>query len=151
DAIDQVTGSKSAYGKNLAPAGTRAIGLAPTRLGGGRPAYPLQIFRRPLRTQTCGPERSRPAGPPRARCPVNGSGGHPKIGAPSGSLAKLLKAVADDQKAVEELYLSTICRLPSADEMKRSLAYVAKAADRSAGFEDVLWSLINLREFVFNH
>jgi hypothetical protein len=52
---------------------------------------------------------------------------------------------------VEELYLGTICRMPTADEKARSLEYVTKAASRRAGFEDVLWSLINLREFVFNH
>lgn len=151
DAIDQVTGTRSAYGKNLAPAGTRAIGLAPTRLGNAGPAYALSIFGRPLRTQTCDCERSGDAGLPQAMYLINDSDVNTKIAAPDGRLVKLLPKISDDKKLVEELYLGAVCRYPSDEELKRSLDYVAKASDRSAGFEDLLWSLINLREFVFNH
>jgi hypothetical protein len=151
DAIDQVTGTTTNYGKNLAPANTRAIGLAPSRLGTTGSGYALQIFGRPLRTQTCDCERSGDAGLPQAMYLINDADINSKIGAADGRLAQLLAKVADNQQVIEELYLGTICRPPTEAERQRSLAYVAKAANRNAGFEDVLWSLINLREFVFNH
>lgn len=151
DAIDQVTGSRSSFSKNLAPAGTRAIGLAPTRLGNAGSAYALQIFGRPLRTQTCDCERSGDAGLPQAMYLINDTDINSKIGASDGRLAQLVKKVADNRQVVGELYLSTICRPPTEEEMQKALAYVDKAGERNAGFEDLLWSLINLREFVFNH
>ncbi|HXG09171.1 MAG TPA: hypothetical protein VNK04_05220, partial [Gemmataceae bacterium] len=136
---------------NIAPPGTRAIGLAPTRLGVQGPAYALAIFGRPLRTQTCDCERSADAGLPQAMYLINDIDVNAKISAPAGRLAKLLKEVPDNERLVEELYLSTVSRYPNMEEKARALEYVARAADRRAGFEDVLWSLINLREFVFNH
>jgi hypothetical protein len=151
DAVNQATGSEERYGPNLAPAGTRAIGLAPTRVGNRGPGYALAIFGRPLRTQTCDCERSADVGLPQAMYLINDADVNGKIGAPSGRLAKLLGQVTDDKQLVEELYLSTVSRYPTAEEMDKALAHVARAADRRAGFEDVLWSLMNLREFVFNH
>jgi hypothetical protein len=151
DAINQATGSEERYSQNIAPAGTRAIALAPTRLGVNGPAYALQIFGRPLRTQTCDCERSQDAGLPQAMYLINDSDVNAKIGAANGRLARQLKQVTDDKKMVEDLYLSTVSRYPTVEELQRALVYVAKAGDRKAGFEDVLWSLINLREFVFNH
>ena len=151
DAINQVTGSQERYNPNIAPPGTRAIGLAPTRLGVQGPAYALAIFGRPLRTQTCDCERSADAGLPQAMYLINDMDVNAKISAPAGRLAKLLKEIPDDGTLVEELYLSTVSRDPNLEEKARALEYVARAANRKAGFEDVLWSLINLREFVFNH
>jgi hypothetical protein len=152
DAINHATGGQERYGANIAPPGTRAIGLAPTRLNNNNgPAYALAIFGRPLRTQTCDCERSGDAGLPQAMYLINDTDVNAKISAPGGRLAKLLQEIADDQPLLEELYLGTLCRFPTEDERKKSLDHVARAADRKAGFEDVLWSLLNVREFVFNH
>ncbi len=154
DAINHATGAQERYGAAIAPQGTRAIGLAPSRLPNpnvNTPAYALGIFGRPLRTQTCDCERSGDAGLPQAMYLINDTDVNTKISAPAGRLAKLLNQVADNQTLVEELYLGVLSRYPTDEEMKKSLAYVAQAADRKAGFEDVLWSLINVREFVFNH
>src|SRR5262249_30703722 len=70
DAINQATGGEDKYNPNFAPAGTRAIGLAPSRLNSG-PVYALTIFGRPLRTQTCDCERSADAGLPQAMYLIN--------------------------------------------------------------------------------
>src|SRR5262249_49802775 len=149
--LDQATGATERYNPNFAPAGTRAIALAPTRLGNQGPGYALSIFGRPLRSQTCDCERSADAGLPQAMYLLNDVDVNGKISAPKGRLALLLGQIADNEKLVEELYLSTVSRYPTADEKQRALDHVAKAADRKAGFEDLLWSLLNLREFVFNH
>jgi hypothetical protein len=151
DAIDQATGNQPNFPKNMAPAGTRAIGLAPSRLNNAGIGYALAIFGRPLRTQTCDCERSGDAGLPQAMYLMNDTEVNNKISNPKGRLAKLLKDISDDGQLVEELYLGTVSRFPTDPERKKALDYVAKAGDRKAGFEDVLWSLINLREFVFNH
>ncbi len=152
DAIDQATGAIQRYNPNLAPAGTKAIGLAPTRLGVNQgPGYALSIFGRPLRSQTCDCERSADAGLPQAMYLLNDTEVNGKISAPKGRLALLLGRMSDNDQLVEELYLSTVSRHPTAEEKQKALDHVAKAADRKAGFEDVLWSLLNLREFVFNH
>jgi hypothetical protein len=152
DAINQTTGAVERYGNNFAPSGTRAIGLAPSRVGTNQGSgYALAIFGRPLRTQTCDCERSQDAGLPQALYLVNDVDVNTKIAAKNGRLASLLAEISDDQMLVQELYLTAATRYPTEKEVESALNYVAGSRDRKAGFEDVLWSLINLREFVFNH
>jgi hypothetical protein len=154
DAVNHTTGAEEKYRQGpsaTAPNGTRAIGLAPSRLANENVAYSLAIFGRPLRTQTCDCERSADAGLPQALYLMNDVDVNTKISAKDGRLARLLDEVSDDKQLVDELYLSAVTRYPTADETEKALDYVARAADRKAGFEDVLWSLVNLREFVFNH
>jgi hypothetical protein len=151
DAINQVTGTTDRYSPNDAPAGTRAIGLAPSRLRGNGPEYALSIFGRPLRTQTCDCERSGETGLAQALYLLNDIELNAKIGDAKGRLAKLVKQVDDDKQLIEELYLGTLARRPSEDELHKSLEFVAAAQNRTAGMQDVLWSLLNLREFIFVH
>jgi hypothetical protein len=151
DAINQVNGATDRYSPNDAPAGTRAIGLAPSRLRGNGPEYALSIFGRPLRTQTCDCERSGETGLAQALYLLNDTELNSKIGDQKGRLAELVDEVADDKQLIEELYLSTLSRHPREDEMQKSLEFVAAAQDRTAGMQDVLWSLLNVREFVFVH
>ena len=152
DAINQTTGTEEKFGNTFAPAGTRAIGLAPSRVNNNQgPGYALAIFGRPLRTQTCDCERSADAGLPQALYLMNDVDVNTKISAKEGRLAKLLDEISDDKQLVGELYLSAVARYPSATETDKALDHVARSSDRKAGFEDVMWSLVNLREFVFNH
>jgi hypothetical protein len=41
--------------------------------------------------------------------------------------------------------------LPAETEMEQSLAFRAECETRDAWLEDVLWTLLNTREFLFNH
>ena len=151
DAINQVTGGSDSFGDSNAPDGTRAIGLAPSRLRGGGPEYALSIFGRPLRTQTCDCERSPETGLAQAMYLLNDSDVNTKIAAPQGRLSGLVKQIKDDAKLIDELYLSTVSRFPSEEERRQAIDFVAQSDSRQAGMQDVLWSLLNLREFVFNH
>jgi hypothetical protein len=66
-------------------------------------------------------------------------------------IAELLKtypARANDQ-AITDLYFSFLNRGPSEEELKIARAAVAK--NRTTGFEDLAWALINNPEFIFNH
>jgi len=51
---------------------------------------------------------------------------------------------------IEELYLTTLARLPSEKEKAACLATFAET-DRRTAAEDVLWTLLNTKEFLFNH
>ncbi len=55
-----------------------------------------------------------------------------------------------ERRVIEELYLVTLSRLPTADEMQRSLKFIAASASQAEGYQDVLWSLLNQQEFVIN-
>ncbi len=151
DAINQITGGSDAYSRANAPPNTRAIGLAPSRLRGGGPEYVLGIFGRPLRTQLCDCERSGETGLAQAMYLLNDVELNAKIGDSKGRLAKLLKKTARDDDLVEELYLSALSRFPRPDEAKKAVAFIAAAQQRETGAQDLLWSLLNLREFIFVH
>jgi len=59
------------------------------------------------------------------------------------------KATAD--QAVEVLYLAAFARLPTASERQTAQDYVNRQADRRRALEDLMWVLLNTREFLFNH
>lgn len=54
-------------------------------------------------------------------------------------------------KMVEEAYLRTFSRLPSKDELASAEKYIADSADQSSGVRDLVWALINSKEFLVNH
>jgi hypothetical protein len=62
-------------------------------------------------------------------------------------LAGLLAREEKDEKAIEEIYLRTLIRRPSASELKKCLAYIQKVGKRGEAYEDLLWALINSTEF----
>ena len=74
-----------------------------------------------------------------------------KIASDTGRVARLVKGKAPPEKAVEELYLAALARYPSAEEQARALAHVAKHKEPRRGLEDLLWALVNSKEFMFNH
>jgi uncharacterized protein YukE len=54
-----------------------------------------------------------------------------------------------NQQIVEELFLSTLSRFPSSDEIAKSVKHIEKYRDQ--GVEDLQWALINKLEFVVNY
>jgi hypothetical protein len=50
---------------------------------------------------------------------------------------------------IEELFLATLSRRPKTDEVDVAKRVVAK--DRTTGFEDIQWALLNTTEFLVNH
>jgi len=57
----------------------------------------------------------------------------------------------DATKLVEEAYLRTLSRKPTAIELERSQKAIAIAENPLNGISDVLWALINSKEFILNH
>ena len=63
-------------------------------------------------------------------------------------LARLLYQNPSDVHAVRALYRLVLVRDPSAAEREAAVAHVDGAAGRAAGFEDLMWALLNSAEFV---
>lgn len=71
-----------------------------------------------------------------------------KIALKDGWVAKLAdNKDLDDRQRMEELFLRSLARLPSADELKAGLEHLKASKTMKVGLEDVLWSLVNIREF----
>jgi len=64
-------------------------------------------------------------------------------------VANLLKTSKPESEMIEELFLSSLSRRPTADEVEVAKRLIAK--DRKTGLEIVQWSLLNSAEFLVNH
>ena len=145
DAISTVTAVQENF--SGLPKGTRAIQLPDESVG----SYFLDIFGRPTRETPCECERPREANLAQALHLLNSGDVQNKIASGNGRIALLLKAKKKDAEIVEELYLLAFGRLPRVEEQRNVLTYVAGERDRKAAFEDVLWAILNTKEFLFNH
>jgi hypothetical protein len=145
DALDFATGTREKY-QGL-PLGTRAIQLPDTRVR----SYLMDVFGRPPRQITCECERTAQPNIAQALHLLNGDFLNKKIDAPTGRIATLLKAKTSPPAIVEELYLCTLSRPPSAEEAERATRWLEEAPSVKEGAADLLWVLLNSREYLFNH
>ncbi|QDU58845.1 DUF1549 domain-containing protein [Aeoliella mucimassa] len=65
------------------------------------------------------------------------------------SLGKLLRDEEDDELVTSELFLRTLCREPTTEELAQVSAYQQSVGDRTETYEDLLWSLINSTEYAY--
>jgi len=63
-------------------------------------------------------------------------------------LARLLESGAADDQVLDELFLATLARRPTAGEI--TAARPLLVLDRKTGFEDIQWALLNSAEFLLN-
>jgi hypothetical protein len=69
-----------------------------------------------------------------------------------GNLTDRLAHLGDNRAVAEELYLSVLTRLPSAEETKEVADYLAgRRADRPVALRELAWALLSSSEFRFNH
>ena len=57
----------------------------------------------------------------------------------------------DVTKIVEEAYLRTVSRFPSDTERELAAGYLSDSPDTLSGIKDLMWALINTKEFMVNH
>jgi Protein of unknown function (DUF1553)/Protein of unknown function (DUF1549) len=71
---------------------------------------------------------------------------------PGSRLEKLLKATPpkSNREIVAELFLATVSRPPTPAEEKMAIGLLEKG-DREQGAEDLLWSLLNRMDFIFDY
>jgi hypothetical protein len=69
-----------------------------------------------------------------------------------GRASRLAKSTLTPTQVLEELYLACYSRLPTSEELAiAGKALDVELANRQSAIEDILWSLLNSAEFVFNH
>ena len=129
------------------PYKTRAINLADNRVQSGF----LDVFGRSSRLQVY--ERSQETSMSQALAMMNGPTLNNKISDPNGRIAKLIARLGDrsDKAILDEMYLSSLARFPTDKERKEAAAYIAKAPTPKEGYEDLMWVMLNTKEFLFNH
>lgn len=73
------------------------------------------------------------------------------IANPEGAVGRLMKENKTSAEIVAELYLRTVSRPPSEAESADAVALLDQAPAKQAAAEDLLWTLLNSKEFLFNH
>lgn len=67
------------------------------------------------------------------------------------ALQKLAPARATTGQVIENLYLATLSRRPTRDEIDKVTRFLAAQPDRNQGYADLMWVLLNSGEFLHNH
>lgn len=111
----------------------------------------LEVFGKPERLLTCECERSEETTLAQAFQLINGEVVRECLGARENRVGWLLQSGKKDNEILEELYLATLSRLPKVAEASQAGEYVAVAQDRRQAWEDVMWALINSKEFLLRH
>jgi hypothetical protein len=149
DAVCQVTDTPSAF-PNLPQdrhAPRRAIMLPDESF----PSYFLDVFGRPQRISACECERVSEANLAQVLHLLNSNEVQNKLARSGGRADRLVKEPRSDEEKIEELYLWAYARKPTERQMKVSLEYIAEQGkNKKAAYEDLLWALINTKEFIFN-
>jgi hypothetical protein len=148
DVLNSALGTTEDVGSD-APPGSRAIDVGTNFVRSAPLGQMFRLFGRPIRSAACDCERPRDAAVNQTLFLMVDPIILRKIA--TGRLKGLLASKLTDAEVVEELFLATLSRLPEAAESKAALEAVGRAADRKAGFADVLWALVNTREFILNH
>lgn len=145
DAVGQVTGAPVKLPS--LPPGARAVEVA----GGPSGVYFLDVFGRPPRDSVCTCERRNEPTLAQTLHLINGDTIDRAIRSSEGRLDRLLAEEAANDAIIDELYLAAFARAPSDEERAQLAAIIEGAEDRRSVLEDVFWSVLNSKEFVFNH
>ncbi|MCO6459185.1 MAG: DUF1549 domain-containing protein [Pirellulaceae bacterium] len=162
DAVIQATASDDKLAKWAADPGQRAIGHASLA---GASRYAMQVFGKPERTTTCDCERSSEPTLLQSVYLLNdqdtlnliSSGGWATEAArrltPAARKGREPAEVPDEttNAVIREAYLRTISRPPADEELAACRGHLAAAATVQDGLRDLLWALLNTKEFVVNH
>lgn len=147
DGFHRVTNTSQNFGS--LPPGTKAVQLPDATIG----PYFLKVFGQPQADTACECERSQEANLAQSLHLLNSSEVQDKIANGAGRAAVMAndKARPHEDK-IKELYRWVYSREPNGDELKIAMAHIAKhEANPKIAYEDILWALINTKEFLFNH
>lgn len=145
DAVDQACGAKSNFGNMSSD--SRAVDLPHEGFG----SYFLDAFDRPRRATVCECERSTSATLSQVLLLANSDEVENKIADGRGRIQKMFDQKRSTPSMIEEIYLASLSRYPKPAEIFSMENHITKSPDARRGVEDVLWSLLNSREFLFNH
>jgi hypothetical protein len=155
DAVDEATRSDSKF-EGL-PAGTRAVQLPDNSFNAS--SYFLAVFGRPDSSSSCECERSQDASLAQSLHLLNSKDVQDKLTSTNGCAAVLAQDTQrEDAIKIRELYNTVYSREPEAKELELALNYLGKKPqaqegkaepkpDKQQGYEDIIWALINTKEF----
>jgi hypothetical protein len=151
DAVSRVTGSSLRF--RGAPPGTRAgqlpgVGPPQRRKGLSEGERFLAVFGKPVRSLSCECERSDDTTLAQAFQLITGPVLNRMLSEPRNRIGRLLAAGRSPSEIIDELYLAALCRPPSARERGKTTALLARAKDKRLALEDVMWGLVNAKEFL---
>jgi len=157
DSVNYVTKSEGKF--DGLPAGTRAIQLPDNSFNTS--SYFLQVFGRPDSSTSCECERSQDASLAQSLHLLNAKDLQDKLASDKGRAADLAASAQSDDEKIRELYYVAYSREPEAKELATAKAHIEKLikgktekellAGKRQGYEDIIWALINTKEFLFNH
>jgi hypothetical protein len=145
DALAQATDVVNRYPNRAA--GTRAIEVSDPATA----STILDTFGRCPRTDGCASTATPPLSLRQSLLLIGGDVIESKVLNLNGYLANLLALQPEPDEIVENLYLRTLCRLPSTEELSHWSSELKLAATLREAAEDLFWALLNSREFMFNH
>jgi hypothetical protein len=157
DSVNAVTKAENTFAG--LPAGTHAVQLPDNSFNAS--SYFLSVFGRPDMASSCECERSQDASLAQSLHLLNAKDIQEKLSRDSGRAAALGEdSTRSDEEKLRDLYLLAYSREPNAREVDTGQSHVTKrvaaqpdkesAAKRQA-YEDIIWAVINTKEFLFNH
>ncbi|MEC9111938.1 MAG: DUF1549 domain-containing protein [Verrucomicrobiota bacterium] len=160
DSIDRMTGSPTSFAGQLP--GTRAVALPDDSYNSS--SYFLTVFGRPEMDSACECERAQGASLAQTLHLLNSKNIQDKLSGAGGNAQKLTsqKERVNEDK-ITELYKLAFSRNPKDDEMKTAIGYIKKKTEQiendankkedsiKMAYEDLVWALLNTKEFLFNH
>jgi hypothetical protein len=144
DCVSQVTETPNKF-PGL-PRGARAVQIA----DGNTANYFLTTFGRATRTTVCSCEVKIDPNLSQALHLLNGTTVQKKI-EEGGVVKSLLKEKQTPEQIIENLFLRCLSRPPTEQELGKLKEFLKNCTEPEPMLEDVFWSLLNAKEFVFNH
>ena len=135
--------------KDTYPMGFRALQLPDSNIA----SYFLKSFGRADRISTCECERTNEPSMAQALHIANGDTLNEKLSTQGNRVDQLLNSKEPNEKVVEDAYLIALARKPTAAEKTKVTELLATASptDRRTTLEDIFWSLMSSKEFLFQH
>lgn len=159
DSVDQLCGSTTSFA-NL-PLGTRAVALPDNSYNASSPF--LKVFGRPEGASVCECERVQSSSLAQSLHLMNSSDVKKKLTANNGRADLLSRDGRSEEDGINEIYLNAFSRLPTDEEFSIARDHLLKPRTNSAGnpldertakrqgYEDLIWAIMNTKEFLFNH
>jgi hypothetical protein len=159
DAIDDLAGTRTDF-PNL-PAGTRAVALPDNSFNNASPF--LKVFGRPENESVCECERVQSSSLTQSLHLMNAGDIKAKLASSNGRVEQWLASDESLQAKIQSLYLVAFGRSPTPLEMQTATDYFSQTRSDAAGnpvapqqalrenFQDLLWAVMNTKEFLFNH
>jgi hypothetical protein len=139
--------------------GTRAVALPDNSYN--QSTYFLSVFGRPDSSSACECERTQEASLAQSLHLLNAADIQTQLSRGNGRADMLTKDTRPDDDKITDLYHIALSRDPNADEVKFARGHLEKKTKSKTGdeafkgkkeaYEDILWALLNTKEFLFNH